>query len=257
MTIIGRVFRRVRNDVLGTVSRIATNEPVVALTFDDGPHPVYTPQLLDVLTEYDAHATFFMLGKHAEAHPDVVQRVAAAGHAIGNHTYDHPSFPLIGARERRWQIRACAATIAPLGSRLFRPPYGHESLASHASARLLGYDVVAWSAHASDWEHRDSGWILERLLDQIEPGRIVLLHDAIYTPPNPEVADRSAMIEALGMLLETLTPRYRFVTVPELLTLGRVVRRWYPPPDRAFLATLPNYERYAPPRRRPPSAPSA
>lgn len=251
---VARILKRVRNDVLGSVSRIATTEPIVALTFDDGPHPVYTPQLLDLLAAYDAQATFFMLGVHAEAHPALVRRVAAAGHAIGNHTYDHPSFPLIGARERWRQIRACAAAIAPLGSRLFRPPYGHESLASHATARLLGYDVVAWSAHASDWEQQTPRGLFKRLLDQVEPGRIVLLHDAIYAPPSPEVADRSAMIEALGMLLRALSPRYRFVTVPTLLTKGRVVRRWYPPPDRAFLATLPNYDRYAPARGRQPSS---
>jgi len=251
---VGRIFRRLRNDALGSVSSIATTEPIVALTFDDGPHPVYTPQVLDVLAEHDAHATFFMLGVHAAAHPDVVRRVAAAGHAIGNHTYDHPSFPLIGARERRQQILACAAALPPQRPRLFRPPYGHESFASHASVRFLGYETVGWSAHASDWERRDSKWIFERLLDQVKPGRIVLLHDAIYTPPTPDVADRSAMIDALGMLLEALSPRYRFVTVPELRTLGRVVRRWYRPPDRAFLATLENYDRYAPPRRPPPSA---
>ncbi|MBA2667967.1 MAG: polysaccharide deacetylase family protein [Trueperaceae bacterium] len=237
------------------MSRVATQEPIVALTFDDGPHPVYTPQLLDVLAKYDARATFFMVGEQAKAHPDVVQRVAAARHTIGNHTYDHPSFPLIGARERRQQLRACAAAVAPLGSRLFRPPYGHESLASHVSALVSGYDVVGWSAHASDWEQRASQWMLERLLDQIEPGRIVLLHDAIYTPQSPEIADRSEMIAAVEMLLEALSPRYRFVTVPTLLTHGRAIRTWYRPPDRAALAMLPNYDRYAPPRRGPPSAP--
>ncbi len=256
MTLVGRLLRRVRNDALGTVSRIATTEAVVALTFDDGPHPVYTPQLLDVLAEYDARATFFMLGEHARAHPDVLQRVAAAHHAIGNHTYDHPSFPLIGARERHQQLRACAAAVAPLGSRLFRPPYGHESLASHTSALLLGYDVIGWSAHAFDWEQRTADWMLERLLDQVKPGRIVLLHDAIYTPQTPEVADRTEMIAAVRMLLEALSPSYRFVTVPTLLAEGRVIRTWYRPPDRAFLATLENYDRYAPPRRGPPSTPA-
>lgn len=253
MTRIGRILRRARNDLVGTVSRVATSEPVLALTFDDGPHPVYTTQLLDVLAEYDAHATFFMLGEHAEAHPDVVRRVAAARHAIGNHTYDHPSFPLIGARERRQQLRAWAAAVAPFGSRLFRPPYGHETVASHATALLLGYEVVGWSAHASDWEPRASRWILERLLEQVKPGRIVLLHDAIHTPQHPEATDRSEMIAAVRMLLEALSPRYRFVTVPALLNQGRVIRAWYMPPDRAFLAGLPNFARYTPNGRWPPN----
>jgi peptidoglycan-N-acetylglucosamine deacetylase len=252
MKLVGRVVRRARNQMLGTVSRVATEDPVVALTFDDGPHRVHTPHLLDVLAEYDARATFFMIGEQAKAHPDVVQRVAAAHHAIGNHTYDHPSFPLIGAGERHRQLQTCAAVLAPFGSRLFRPPYGHESLASHASALVSGYQVIGWSAHASDWEHHPSQWILERLLDRVKPGRIVLLHDAIHRPPTPEVADRSEMIAALRMLLEELSPRYRFVTVPTLLAHGRAMRTWYRPADRVFLATLANYERYASGRRKPP-----
>ncbi|MDA0699608.1 MAG: polysaccharide deacetylase family protein [bacterium] len=260
---VGRIFKRLRNDALGTVSRIATTEPVVALAFDDGPHPVYTPRVLDVLADHDAHATFFMLGVHAAAHPDVARRVAAAGHAIGNHTYDHPSFPLVGARERRqlstpvWSWTFSPVSRLTLLARLHvgTPKFfRHGSFASHASVRFLGYETVGWSAHASDWERRDSRWIFERLLAQVKPGAIVLLHDALYTPKTPEVADRSAMIDALRMLLEALSPRYRFVTVPELLTLGRVVRSWYLAPDRAFLATLENYDRYAPPRRPPPSS---
>ena len=243
------LIQRVRNDVLGTVSRVATLDPVVALTFDDGPDPVYTPQLLDVLDEFGALATFFMVGERAKDHPDVVRRVVAARHVIANHTYDHPSFPLVGARERRRQLRACAVELAPHGHRLFRPPHGHESLASHITARAAGYEVIGWSAHAFDWEQRTSDWMLERLLHQIKPGRIVLLHDAIYRPPDPEVADRSTMIAAVRMMLEVLSLRYRFVTVPTLLAHGRAIRTWYRPPDRALLATLANYERYASPGR--------
>jgi len=249
----GRLLRRVRNEALGTVSRVATADPIVALTFDDGPHPVYTPQLLDVLAEFDVRATFFMVGERAKDHPDVVRRVAAARHVIGNHTFDHPSFPLIGDRERRYQLRACHAALAPHGVRLFRPPHGHESLASHMSARTAGYEVIGWSAHAFDWKAHPSGWMLERLLGAIKPGRIVLLHDAIFRSPSPEAADRSEMVATVRSLLEVLSPRYRFVTVPALLRHGRAIRTWYQPPDHALLATLANYERYAAHQRRPSS----
>ena len=231
--------------MLGTVSGVVTREPLVALTFDDGPDPVHTPQLLDVLEAFGARATFFMVGEQAIAHPEIVQRVAAAGHAIGNHTYDHPSFPLISPRERRRQLAACAAALAPHGRRLFRPPHGHESLGSHITALRSGYVVIGWSAHALDWQQHPSAWMAERLIKAIKPGRIVLLHDAIYRPPNPAVADRQAVIAAVRAMLETLSARYRFVTVPALLASGRAVRSWYHPPDHALLATLPHYDRYA------------
>jgi peptidoglycan-N-acetylglucosamine deacetylase len=237
---VRRLLRRVRNDLLGTVRRVETDEPLVALTFDDGPHPVHTPRLLDVLAHHDARATFFMLGEHARAAPDVVRRAAEDGHAIGNHTLDHPSFPLVGSRERRRQLRECAAILAPYATRLFRPPYGHESLASHLDALRSGYEVVAWDAHASDWEARDARSMLAQLREQVRPGSIVLLHDAIWPSLRHEVQDRSEVITAVAMLLEALSPRYRFVTVPVLLEHGRVVRGWYKPPDHAFLRSLPN-----------------
>jgi peptidoglycan/xylan/chitin deacetylase (PgdA/CDA1 family) len=85
------------------------------MTFDDGPDPEYTPRLLDILKKYQVHATFFiMVGEAAHNHPKLVRQVAQAGHAVGNHSWDHPSFPLISGRERRAQIRACAEAIANL-----------------------------------------------------------------------------------------------------------------------------------------------
>jgi len=151
MTWPRRAYRRLRNDLLGSAAGVATNEPLVALTFDDGPHPVHTRELLRVLASHDARATFFMLGVQALALPDVVDRVAAAGHAIGNHSFDHPSFPLIASRERQRQLRACQAALGPHGRRRFRPPCGHASLSSHLDVRRLGYEVVTWSRRALPW----------------------------------------------------------------------------------------------------------
>src|SRR5690242_18370490 len=89
--------------VFGTITHVSTSKPAVALTFDDGPDPVFTPRLLDILQQHHAKATFFMVGQAAERHPDIVKKVAAAGHAIGNLSWDHPSFPLLTGRERRDQ----------------------------------------------------------------------------------------------------------------------------------------------------------
>src|SRR5262249_49636601 len=115
----------------GTIISVVTREPVAALTFDDGPHPEYTPRLLDILEQYKVHATFFMVGEAAQKHPELVGQVAHAGHTVGNHSLDHPFFPSIPKHERQRQIRACEQALAPYGRRLFRFPYGAENLASH------------------------------------------------------------------------------------------------------------------------------
>ncbi|HEX2524363.1 MAG TPA: polysaccharide deacetylase family protein, partial [Terriglobia bacterium] len=139
------------NPFLGTVTSVQTRVPVASLTFDDGPHPEFTPRLLDILRHHKARATFFMLGQAAQKHPEIVRRVAEAGHAIGNHTWDHLSFPLLSERERQRQLKTCADAIAPYGLRLFRPPYGEQSLASRLSAARLGYEVIMFSVDVGDF----------------------------------------------------------------------------------------------------------
>ena len=112
---------RQRDAVPGTVSFVQTNERVAALTFDDGPHPDFTPRLLEILKRYDVRSTFFMVGEAAMKRPDLVRRVAEEGHTIGNHSWDHATFPLLSGRERRLQMRRCAKVLEPYGRRLFRP----------------------------------------------------------------------------------------------------------------------------------------
>jgi len=212
----------VRDDVPGTIASVATRDSVAALTFDDGPHPEYTPRLLDILRRYQAHATFFMIGEVAQQHPGLVRRVAQGGHAIGNHSWDHQFFPSLPGRERRRQIRACEHVLAPYGQRLFRPPYGAQSLVSHLDALWLRYKVVTWSLEAKDWHEHDADWMADRLAREIRPGSIVLLHDAIYRSQQPVPQyNREPMLAAVTLVLERLGDRFRFVTIPELLRHGR------------------------------------
>lgn len=218
---------------MGAITHVRTKDPVVSLTFDGGPHPQWTLKLLDILERYQARATFFMIGKHAQAHPDIVRQVAQAGHAIGNHSWDHPSFPLISGLERKQQIRACAEALAPYGQPLFRPPYGHQSVASRLNLLALRHKVVTWNLHAYDWEDRDAHWMAKLLESALRPGRIVLLHDAVCVVRH---LDRTATLEATRMLLESSSKRFRFVTVPELLQLGLPQRKnWYRHPDIEWL----------------------
>jgi peptidoglycan-N-acetylglucosamine deacetylase len=206
----------------GTITSVLTCDPVAALTFDDGPHPEYTPRVLDILERYQARATFFMVGEAAEKQPRLVQQVAQARHAIGNHSWDHPFFPSLPRQERRKQIRACEQALAPYCCRLFRPPYGAENLASHLDVLALRYQVVAWNLDAEDWLERDPAWMAEVLARGIQPGSIVLLHDAICGSRQPDQQwNREPMLAAVTLFLEGLGGRYSFVTIPELLRQGR------------------------------------
>ncbi len=218
-------FSRARSRLLGVVVGVRTVEPLVALTFDDGPDPETTPLVLDILSRHGAKATFFMVGSAASRYPDLVRRVAAEGHTIGHHTLDHASLPGLSGPTRRAQLAGGSAAIGPYGARFFRPPFGHLDLASWWSARWSGHEVVAWSGHARDWLADDAAAIGERLRATIEPGAIVLLHDGAQPADAYASRPRGAMLTALDALLEESAGTFRFVTLPDLLAAGRPVRR--------------------------------
>lgn len=208
------------SNLLIALTRVLTEDPVIALTFDDGPDPVYTPRLLDILAAHRARATFFVIGERAHRHPELVARVAAEGHVIGNHSWDHPSFPLISQEQRREQVRACARSISPYGERLFRPPYGHQDLASWSDIDRMGYRVVAWSIELGDWEDRDGPSIADAVMAQLQPGAVVLLHDGLFDAQDGRFFPRDPTISAVQILLDRLAGALRFVTIPELLQHG-------------------------------------
>lgn len=214
------LLKSIANPFVGTVTHVTTSEPVAAITFDDGPDPDFTPGVLDILKKHDAHATFFMIGKAAERYSALVQQVAQAGHAIGNHTWDHRSFQTISGRERRRQIRACAKAVAPYGQRLFRPPYGDQSALSCLDVFLLRHKVITWNMHAFDWEIRDPKWMATKLEEALSPGSIILLHDSLWDTIVEGAEDRQHMLEALDMFLSRAGQKFRFVTVPELFRCG-------------------------------------
>ncbi len=232
---VRKVYRRAMWYFLGSITHVETAEPVAALTFDDGPHAASTPQLLEILERHQARATFFMLGQFAIQYPELVQRIAQAGHAIGNHSWDHASFPFITGRQRRAQIRACARAIAPYGQRLFRPPYGEQNLVSQLDILWMRHKVILFNCEVGDWFQADPHRMAEALVQKVTPGSIVCLHDAIRSHPDlmPRLtrqphADREAMLTALDMFLTHMGSRLRFITVPELLRRGSPQRQhWY------------------------------
>ena len=206
-----------------TVQSVSTTEKIVALTFDDGPNEPYTGQILDVLREKDAKATFFVVGVNATRHPETLLRIVYEGHAIGSHTWSHP---LLSTLTPTWivaEIEHGAEVIESLTGRrprLFRPPGGDRGDPRYLRrvCRRLECLTVMWSVNANDDD--DDGIpevdpIVERVLRQVEPGAIVLLHDGDGLKAQP---DKSSTVQALPRILDGLISQgYRLVTVPELL----------------------------------------
>lgn len=235
----GWAFRAASRRFSGAITRVDTQQPVVALTFDDGPNPDATPDLLELLADYRAKATFFMVGEHAAAYPALVEQVRKAGHAIGNHTWSHPSLPLISPGERREQLRKCAEVLRAGDVKLLRPPYGHHSAWNQWEAWWQGYQVITWDVCLPDWEAHDAKWFAELALQQVNPGSIVLMHDGLFDYPADRWVSRTATLAAVEHLLRGLAGSYRCVTVPEMEQCGRVVREnWWMRPDVNFLNHL-------------------
>ena len=201
----------------------------VALTFDDGPDPLHTPQILEVLKKHGAKATFFVLGRQAELYPRVIRQILNSGCEVANHSYSHPSFSLVPLRERIDEIRRCQSAIGSSGKMYFRPPFGHANFATPFWASLLGYATVCWSVDAKDWETNDPNAVLEMLATNVTPGSIILLHDRIETATDAKFFAREAMIEALDRFLDRST--LKFKTLGEMFaSCATVESEW----DRHF-----------------------
>ena len=209
----------------GTLLRVETDEPLIALTFDDGPHPIDTPRVLDVLARYGAYGTFFVVGRSVAEHTEVVARLVERGHAVGHHSWNHPSFPHLSELERLQQFLMTSTALGGMVSSpfLFRPPFGEQSVASLHTARGLGYTVVAWDVVGEDWLDLSEAAILDRMMRRLRRGSIVVLHDTLFVAREERFRDRGPMLAALAGLLERLSKDFRFVTVPELLRSGRAV----------------------------------
>jgi chitin deacetylase len=185
-------------------------QKLLALTFDDGPNPTVTPQVLRTLAAYGAHATFFVIGGRAKAHPGLLRQMVAAGHAVGNHSWSHPVS--VAADRAARELRDTAAAIrAATGAAptCFRPPYGiiRGNLARTALAE--GYCVLLWTISSADTATRSSAVIANNVIHTPNPGDIILMHDG---------AGHSPSAAALPAILKSLTAAgFRFVTVPELL----------------------------------------
>lgn len=180
-------------------------EPVVYLTFDDGPHPTWTPRVLETLAQYGAPATFFVLGQNVNAYPDLAARIVREGHDAENHTFNHASLDKV---DRATFIAEVEATDRVLHSAVgnavnpiacLRPPYGALDAATRSLAAELGKEIVLWNVDPQDWRRPGAAQIAQHLLTHVRPGAILLMHDG--------GGDRSQTVEALGVVLSELTGR--------------------------------------------------
>ena len=191
----------------------------IALTFDDGPCSSYTGQVLDILRCHDVKATFFVCGQNVERCPEILRRVQAEGHTIGNHTYSHP-FPFF--RSHAFFARQIDLTqeaieeVTGARPKFFRPPYGARWLGLHPVLKQRGLRLVNWSDTGYDWK-LDTEGIVRETLKTLGPGSIILLHDGRNVYP-PERVDRSATVKALPAILDgAVKAGFTFVSLEELL----------------------------------------
>ncbi|MBP1970522.1 peptidoglycan/xylan/chitin deacetylase (PgdA/CDA1 family) [Virgibacillus natechei] len=212
-------LQRLYPDIL--VLRGTLEEDRVALTFDDGPDPRFTPEVLDVLEEYDVPATFFLVGSRVEEHPDLVNRIHEEGHAIGNHTYSHPNLPEEeeGIGRLQWEVRETEDAIADVigfQPRHFRSPYGMLNEELVEALGEMNHTVVGWNVDSLDWKQISTEVIIDNVLSNTGPGSIILMHDAGDSGFEDE--DLSSTARALDEIISKLqADGIEFVTVPELI----------------------------------------
>ena len=185
----------------------------VALTFDDGPHPIFTGRILDILERYNVKATFFVVGQNVENYPKAFERLVGSGCEIGNHTYTHKNIGNMSEAELLIEIERTERAIESASHRhtlLLRPPEGHFGDVVQRVSVVRGYDIILWSIDTLDWAHTSAEDMAKKVISSVSCGDIILMHD--YTSGGAHT------IEALEIIIPRLIEMgYEFVTVSELI----------------------------------------
>ena len=187
-------------------------EKKIALTFDDGPG-IYTLEVLELLKKYNAKATFFCIGKNIEQHPEIIQKVIAEGHLVGNHSYSHSKFfdfyPEDKITQELRKTDQLLEKFTPGKINLFRPPYGVTTPSIRRALRKTGHKVIGWNIRSLDGGTQNQELIFNRMVKRLSPGGIVLLHDT---------AKHSVLV--LEQFLQFLQQNnYKVISIEELLNL--------------------------------------
>ena len=191
----------------------------LALTFDDGPNPAWTPRLLEILAQYGAKATCFLVGRFAECEQALARSIADAGHTVGNHSWSHPNLSLTTGHRVREELMRTKDTLEEITGkavRVFRPPFGARRPDVLRAAREFGMTPVMWNAMTNDWSERSSDYIADRLVTKIKANQRrgvasnIVLHDGGHLALK---TDRGPSIAAAEKLLAHYATTHRFVTV--------------------------------------------
>lgn len=201
------------------IAQVSVPGKYVALTFDDGPNPLYTPKVLDILKRYNAKATFFVLGENAARHKQILARAVSEGHEIGSHTWSHAKLTacsperLVSELERTNAVIREATGSAP---KVMRPPYGATNPEIIAmTARRYGMPSILWDVDTVDWRHPGVSVVIERAVKKAKSGSIILLHDI-----------HGSTLEAVEGVVSGLIERgFKLVTVSELVEMARRAAR--------------------------------
>jgi len=212
--LLSKLAKTSKFQILGElITHVKTNEKLVALTYDDGPNPATTKNLLQLLERFSVKATFFVIGKNVEQHPDVVKLIVAGGHELGNHSYSHPKMIWRKPGFIKAEINHSEQLLRQLGVNQeihFRAPYGIKLFILPYILFLMKKKSISWNVDPKDYQESNPEAIASHILKQVSPGSIVLLHDC--------EGDRSATIAATEIVIQQLHSQgYQFKTVSELL----------------------------------------
>lgn len=186
-----------------------TTSATVSLTFDDGPQPNFTPQILHVLQQYGVHATFFCVGSQVQAYPAIVRQMVQGGNVVGNHSWSHANLTTLSAAAIRQQLSMTSVAISQATGRvptLFRPPYGATNATVRSIAAQLGLVQTLWTLDTRDWQRPGAAAIVNAVFTNAHNGSIILLHDG--------GGDRSQTVQALSQIISGLGQRgFAFTTL--------------------------------------------
>ena len=222
VTILWYALESPKNQIWGpTVTSEPLKHKVVALTYDDGPNPPYTDEIVEYLHTEQVPATFFVVGIAVAAHPESVRREVRYGNALGNHTWDHAHLVLLSRAHVQRELTSTEDEIrrvTGVKTTMFRPPFGARDFTIIKVAHQLGYQVIMWSVPLpADWARPPPDVIASRVLKYVKDGSIIVLHDG----NRGKSADRKNTVEATKIIVSALKKEgYKFVTVPELMKLG-------------------------------------
>jgi len=183
------------------------------MTFDDGPHPKHTPRLLDMLKDRNIKATFYVIGRSVDTHPQIARRIVAEGHEIGNHTYTHRKLTVLSDAQVKQEMdktRASIGRATGVKARTMRPPYG--ALLQRQREMLhreYGFPTILWSVDPLDWQKPGISVVRQRIVDGARPGGVILAHDL-----------HGSTVDAMPSTLDALLAKgFKFVTISQLIAL--------------------------------------